>query len=111
MEDLDFTIKGGSGTYSKLDKEYNNYINKTLRELDEEKGNRWDIYNLVMNELITLGLHKVFEEVKYRLTDGEEPNHIMLDVINREGNFSEISWFLKNRIEEYIEEDFYNRFY
>ena len=111
MEDLDFTIRDGSGTYSKLDKEYNNYINKTLRELDEDKGNRWDIYNLIMNELITLGLHTVFEEVKYRLTDGEEPNHIMLDVITREGKLSELSWFLKNRIEEYIEEDFYNRFY
>lgn len=111
MEDLEFTIRDGYGTYSKLDKEYNNYINKTLRELDEEKGNRWDIYNLFMNELITLGLRTVFEEVKYRLTDGEDPNHIMLDVINREGNLSELSWFIKGRVEEYIDEDFFKRFY
>lgn len=111
MENLDFKIKGGSGTYSKLDREYKNFINKTLRELDEDKGDRWDIYNLFMGELITLGLHTVFEEIKYRITDGENPNYIMLDVINRDGNFSELSWFLKNRIEGYIEEDYYNRFY
>jgi|AntRauMFilla1563_2_1112583.scaffolds.fasta_scaffold01409_5 hypothetical protein len=111
MENLDFKIKGGSGTYSKLDKDYNSFINKTLRELDEDKGDRWETYNLIMEELITLGLRTVFDEVKYRITDGECPNHIMLDVINREGNFSKLSWFLKNRIEVYIEDDYYNQFY
>ena len=111
MEDLDFTIRGGSGAYSNLDKEYSKFINKTLRELDDDKGNRWDIYNLIMNDLITLGLHTIFEEVKYRLTDGEEPNHIMLDVVTREDYTSELAWFLKNKIEGYIEDDYYSRFY
>lgn len=111
MEDLDFTIKNGSGTYSNLDKEYNKFINKTLRELDETENNRWDIYNLIMDELIRLELHTVFEEIKYRLTDGENPNTIMFDVVNREEFETELTWFLINKIEEYIEEDFYNLFY
>lgn len=111
MEDLNFTIRNGSGTYSNLDKEYNKFINKTLRELDEDKDNRWNIYNLIIDELIRLELHTVFEEIKYRLTDGEDPNTIMFDVVNRENFQSELTWFLKNKIEEYIENDFYDLFY
>ncbi len=111
MGDLEFTIKSGSGTYTKLDKEYNNYIKKTVRVLDEEKKARWDIYNLFMNELIKLGLKTVFDEVKYRLTDGEEPNKLILEVISREGKLSELSWFLRNKIETFIDEDFYEKFY
>lgn len=111
MDDLEFTIKGGSGTYSILDKEYSKYINKILRDLNDEEGSRWDIYNLFMNELIKVGLVTIFEEVKYRLTDGEDPNLVMLEVIEREGYVSELAWFLKNRIECYIEEDFFKQFY
>lgn len=111
MGDLEFTIKCGSGTYTKLDKDYKNYIKKTVSFLDEEKKARWDIYNLFMNELIKLELKTIFDEVKYRLTDGEEPNKLILEVISREPKLSELSWFLKNKIEIFIEEDFYEKFY
>lgn len=111
MGDLDFTIKNGFGTYSNLDKEYNKFIKKTLNELGDSDNNRWNIYNLIIEELIRLELYTIFEEVKYRLTDGENPNNVMLDVVNREEFQTELSWFLISKIEEYIEEDFYNLFY
>jgi len=111
MGDLEFTIKCGSGTYTKLDKEYNSYINNVVKLLDEDKIARWDFYNLFMNELINLGLKTIFEEVKYRLTDGEDANKLILEIINREDQLSEISWFLKAKIELFIDEDFYNKFY
>ena len=52
------------------------------------------------------------KEIKYRITDNEDPNFILLEIIQREGENTEgIIWFLKKRIEEYIDEDFFNRFF
>lgn len=110
MRDFDFTIKAGSGSYSNLDKEYNKFLNEILKKVDECKLHRWETYNLIMEEFINSGFDNIFEEIKYRLTDGEDPNEIMLDVINRENNISGLIWQLKRRIEHYKEEDFYERF-
>lgn len=111
MEHFDFTIKAGSGKYSNLDKEYNKFLSKTIREMDENKIHRWESYNLIMEELIKDGKENIFEEIKYRLTDGENPNEVMLEIITRETNSSGLIWLMRKRIEEYIEEDFYEQFY
>lgn len=105
MKESNFTIKHGPGDFSNLDKEYNSYIKNSTRGLDDEKVNRWDIYDLIMKDLLKLGLNVVFEEVKYRLTDGENPNLVMMEIINRDYYESELAWFLKNRLELYIKED------
>ena len=111
MRNFDFTIKGSSGHYTDLDKEYNKYLKETLRNLDEEMIYRWESYNLIMDELLKLGKVKLFEEIKYRLTDNECVNEVMLDVITRDSNTSGLLWFIKKRIEDYIDEDFYSQFY
>jgi hypothetical protein len=111
MKAFDFTIKIGAGSYSSLDKEYNHYIMNNLRTVPEEYYCRWETYNLIMEQLIKENKINVFEEVKYRLTDGEDPNMVMLDIIKREKNECGIIWLMKKRIEEYIDEDFFNRFY
>jgi len=110
MENFDYTIKDGPGVYTNLDKEYKEFIKKSIGGLDTETTNRWDIYNIIMNDLIALKLTRVFDEVKYRLTDGENPTTIMLEILEREDYKSELGWFLKNRVKRYIEEDFYNSF-
>ena len=112
MDNFNYTIKNGSGEYSKLDKEYKNFVKKATENLNHsDELNRWDVYNLIMDELIRLKLDVTFDEVKYRLTDGENPNKIMLDVVTRDEFQTELAWFLKSRVEGYIEEDFYNSFY
>jgi hypothetical protein len=45
------------------------------------------------------------DEMKYR-TDGENPNNIILDIIERQGLCRWSCLVLKRRIEGYIEEDF-----
>lgn len=111
MEDFDFTIKAGSGKYSNLDKEYEKFLKKTLINLNDEKLYRWETYNLIMEGLLNDGKHETFQEVKYRLTDGENPNDIMLDIISRENNYNGLLWLMKKRIEEYLDEDFFEQFY
>ena len=46
------------------------------------------------------------------MTDGENPNEIILDIIHRHSDTVDgMIWFLKRRIEEYLEDDFYKKFF
>jgi hypothetical protein len=46
------------------------------------------------------------------MTDGENPNQIILDIIHRHSDTVDgMIWFLKRRVEEYLEEDFYKKFF
>jgi len=112
MEYFDFTIKDGVGKYTSLDKEYNTFLRRTMANLDEDKLDRWEVYNVIVDELIKIGYNNVFKEIKYRLTDGEDVNHIILDVMTNEiTNLSSLLWFMKKRIKGYIDKDFYGQFY
>jgi hypothetical protein len=82
-----------------------------LNELDEDKQARWETYDLIISDFMENGKEWAFEEIKYRITDGEDPNKVILDIIERDSdNIDSLSWFLKRRIEEYIEDDFFSRF-
>ena len=72
---------------------------------------RWDIYNLIMEELIELNKLDLFDEVRYRITDNEDPNYVMIDVLNKAEVLSGLLWLIKKRIKFFIDEDFENRFY
>lgn len=112
MEYFDFTIKDGVGKYTSLDKEYNTFLKKTMTNIDEDKLDRWEVYNIIIDELIRIGHNNVFKEIKYRVTDGEDINFIILDVITNEiSNSSTILWFMQKRIKGYIDIDFYDQFY
>ena len=112
MKDFDYTINSGSGRYTNLDKEYNKYLETTLRDIqDEDMLYKWDTYNLIMKELLVLGKEDLFNEIRYRFTDGENPNEVMIDVLDRESNLSGFLWLIRKRIEEYINDDFENQFY
>jgi hypothetical protein len=113
MENFNFIVKVGAGKKTLLDKEYTKLINDVMTNIDEEKEARWETYDLIIRELFETDNGKYFEEIKYRLTDGEDPNYVILDVISRydESELNYLVWSLKPRLDEYIEEDFYKRFF
>lgn len=112
MNAKNFLLTANQGNRTTLDKAYNNHINIVLNSLNEEAENRWETYNLVINELISQGNKSIIKEVKYRFTDGENPNEVLLDIIDRDiDEVSGLVWFLKRRIEEYLEEDYFERFF
>ena len=78
---------------------------------DDDMLHRWDIYNLIMEELIELNKLDLFDEVRYRITDDEDPNEVMMDVLNKAEVLSGLLWLIKKRIKFFIDEDFENRFY
>ena len=112
MNANNFLFKASHGKRTTLDKAYYNHINYILGSIDEEQEIRWETYNLVIFELIEQGNYDCVNEIKYRFTDGEDPNKVMLDIIEREvDNVTGLVWFLKRRIEEYMEEDYFKRFF
>lgn len=112
MAFIDFIVKSSSGKNTNLDKAYNKLINNVLVEMNEETEERWETYNLIIKEFFVIDNGKYFEEIKYRLTDDEDPNHVILDVASRyhqdEINF--LLTFLLKRVEEYSDEDFFKRY-
>lgn len=113
MERYDFIVKKGRGKNTTLDKEYSKLIDNIISTSNEEKEGRWEIYNLIISEFFKIDDGVYFKEIKYRLTDGEDPNGVILDIISRY-NPDEINAFisfLKKRVEEYAEEDFFRKFY
>ena len=111
MKNFNIKIKADNSKFNSLDKEFNQLINQSLSDDDNDKKARWETYSVIMDELININEIASFEELKYRLTDGEDINKVMLYVINKHKNSSTLLWFIEKRIMEYIDEDFYNRFF
>lgn len=106
MEELKLNVKISSGRFNKLDKLYRDFITISLNKFDEESITRWEVYNAIISELVELGEYKLFEEIQYRFTDGENPNLVMMDIVNKLSDESYLIWLLKANIESFIEEDF-----
>ncbi len=113
MEVYNFIVKKGSGKNTRLDKAYSELINGVIQNSDDELEGRWETYNLIIKELFTIDDGLYFQEIKYRLTDGEDPNLVMLDIISRYGSaeLTSLVWYLGKRVEEYAEDDFFKRFH
>lgn len=111
MNTKNILFKSGSNRRTNLDKAYNKHIINLFEELDDDKKARWETYNLIVEVLIESTKNDYITEIKYRITDGEDPNYVILDIINRESDVVDgLVWFLKKRIEEYIDEDYFNKF-
>jgi hypothetical protein len=107
-----YLLNPSHGKESTLDKAYHKYIEKLRLTLSEDDENRWEIYSIIMEQLISQGKYEYLTEIKYRITDGENPNQVILDIIERESdNVDNVTWFFKRRIEEFLDDDFFKRFY
>lgn len=113
MELCDFILKMGSGKNTRLDDEYSKLINEIIFKSNEEQEERWETYNLIIKELLEIDNGNSFAEIKYRLTDGESPNDVILDLVSRydSNELTYLAYHLSRRVEEYAEEDLFKRFY
>jgi len=106
-----FLLTPSHSKKSTLDKAYYKHINNLVQTLSEEDEARWEIYSIIIEQLISEGKEQYYKEIKYRISDGENPNQVMLDIIERESDSADsVMWFFKRRIEEYLEEDYFRRF-
>jgi hypothetical protein len=105
MEELKLLVSPNSGKPSKLDRLYRKFVTQNFNYLDENSINRWEVYNVIMKELITLGEDKSIQEIKYRLTDGENPNLVMMDMIDKFCEENHLIWLMKPSVISFLEED------
>ncbi len=112
MELYDFIVKSGTGKSTTLDKQYSKLIHEIIQKSNEVQEGRWETYNFIIKELFVIDNGKYFKEIKYRLTDSENPNEVILDILSRYQveELTFLTQFLLKRVEEYLEEDFFGRF-
>jgi hypothetical protein len=112
MEAKKLTVKAYSHVNkTTLDRAYSKHIKKISETLTSEGKLRWETYEMIFQELFNEGKTECLNEIKYRLTDGEDPNEVILDVIEKYvDDVNALIWFFKRRIEEYKEEDFFKHF-
>jgi hypothetical protein len=112
MATSNFIIKATRGKNTTLDNAYGNFISKVIHSDNEAEQERWETYNLILKELLPVQGGKYFQEIRYRITDGENPNEVFLDVLNRNNgeDITGLAWYLKRRVEDYLDEDFTNSF-
>jgi len=71
-----------------LENEYRIYVfNKTYKAPIEEKR-RWSLYNNIIKELSEIDDYKHVLEIKYRITDGEEPTIVLREKVSSLHTFS-----------------------
>jgi hypothetical protein len=92
-----------------LDKIYARHINNVLHNLSEEDEARWEFYSIIIQELYNTNNDIFINEIKYRITDGETTNDVFLNILQKLNN--EELWFIKKRLEEFEDEDFFKRFF
>jgi hypothetical protein len=111
MRDFNLLIIPTKGKKTTLDKAYQKHVNNIVKTLNEDEEARWETYGVILQQLMSYNRTDVIDEIKYRLTDGENPNIVLLDVINRDSDsFDNLTWFLKRRVEEYLDDDLMKRF-
>lgn len=73
---------------SLLDNEFRMFVfEKTYRAPSEEKQ-RWKLYDTILQELRWLGDEEGVDEIKYRITDGEDPDRVIKETIGYPKFFS-----------------------
>jgi hypothetical protein len=102
MEPIKLIVKTYHNRYTVLDKSYHKFI---INNNNSNFTERLEVYNIIINELINLNEYNSFDEIKYRITDGENPNVVILDVVNRFLDDNYMLWLVKPNIELFIDED------
>lgn len=73
---------------SLLDNEFRTLVfEKTYKSTSEEKE-RWRTYNTILTELRWLGDEQSVDEIKYRITDGEDPKTVFKETTDYPKYFS-----------------------
>ena len=111
MDTLEFFIKNGHGKFTSLDKEYQRILLDVVTSDNDKNKERWEVYNMIMGELLHLGAIRAFDEVKYRITDRENPNNIFADIIKKFKSKSVLLGGMERIVNEFIHEDKFGVYY
>ena len=94
-----------------LNRDFNNLITKMVQQMDDESLSRLTTYDVILNEWIEEGKLLHLGELKYRVTDGENLNQVLLDIILKDDLPSSLCVNQKSTLMDYLSEDKSKVFY
>jgi len=65
-----------------LDFNYTTLVFNKTNKADSDVKRKWITYEKILDELSLMGEFKKIDEIKYRITDGEEDKKVFKDVLN-----------------------------
>jgi hypothetical protein len=77
MEAIKSLLQANQGNKSTLNRAYNKHIYNILTTLNEENEERWENYTAIIYSILNDTKMDHTDEMKYRITDGENPNNII----------------------------------
>jgi hypothetical protein len=101
----------GSSESKTLNRDFNNLIAKMLQEMSDEELLRVYTYDLILNEWLMEDKVSFLDEFKYRVTDGEDINEVLYDIIVKDELPSNICKNQVEILEDYISEDKFKIFF
>lgn len=111
MKNTNPNTNTGPNKYKVLDKMFDRLIRETLKNINEEHEERLETYDLILYELKRECNYETYNEIKYRVTDGENTTEVFYDIIIRGDYSSSLIWLFKGRLETYLDDDYYENFY
>lgn len=82
MKNID-VIKVMEGYDRELDFTYKAHILQTTTKSNMDVRRRWVTYEKILDELVLIGEHKKIDEIKYRITDGENDKKVFSEVLDK----------------------------
>ena len=65
-----------------LDFNYTTLVFSKTNKADSDVKRKWITYEKILDDLSLMGEFKKIDEIKYRITDGEEDKKVFKDVLN-----------------------------
>ena len=62
---------------------YKSHILKKTNKSDMDERRRWVTYEKILDEMALIGEYKKIDEIKYRITDGENDKKVFTEVLDK----------------------------
>lgn len=94
------------GKFSLLDKEHmKQFEQKKLDANNVEKAEVCELEYMLIKHLLKENEITLTNEIKYRLTNGEDTVSVLLDAIKKKDYLRDTLWMIESKLEEYVHTD------
>jgi hypothetical protein len=77
-------VSNNKGLYQReLDFTYKAHILQTTSKSNMDVRRRWVTYEKILDEMALIGEYKKIDEIKYRITDGENDEKVFSEVLDK----------------------------
>jgi hypothetical protein len=90
---------------SNLEQQFLNLLDYKIQSQDEWESVKWTVLKGIYLELHKLGEHKLIEELQYRITDGESPFKVFMEISDKSKPSPELQRLRKQLVQDFNDED------